>query len=157
MTCRFVYSAAAAAPSDMAVDITLLFKASVKTVKTRNKAIGVNVDSAKDEIFKKSRPKSGFSLRAKEVVSVYHASVSFSLWSTFIWSKNLKKHDHGNKTWSWSSIRLLSVQKDAQHLLIIKLTEAVSAVSIIFASATFLHRSGNMFRKYPCYFRRTKK
>ncbi|XP_027858633.1 syntaxin-18 [Xiphophorus couchianus] len=69
MTCRFVYSAAAAAPSDMAVDITLLFKASVKTVKTRNKAIGVNVDSAKDDIFKKSRPKSGFSLRAKEVIT----------------------------------------------------------------------------------------
>uniref|UniRef100_A0A3B5MIL6 Syntaxin-18 n=1 Tax=Xiphophorus couchianus TaxID=32473 RepID=A0A3B5MIL6_9TELE len=53
----------------MAVDITLLFKASVKTVKTRNKAIGVNVDSAKDDIFKKSRPKSGFSLRAKEVIT----------------------------------------------------------------------------------------
>ncbi|KAM4583142.1 LOW QUALITY PROTEIN: syntaxin-18 [Fundulus diaphanus] len=53
----------------MAVDITLLFKASVKTVKTRNKAIGVNVDSAKDELFKKSRPKSGFSLRAKEVIT----------------------------------------------------------------------------------------
>uniref|UniRef100_A0A3Q2Q9M6 Syntaxin-18 n=1 Tax=Fundulus heteroclitus TaxID=8078 RepID=A0A3Q2Q9M6_FUNHE len=68
MTCRFVYSAAAA-PADMAVDITLLFKASVKTVKTRNKAIGVNVDSAKDELFKKSRPKSGFSLRAKEVIT----------------------------------------------------------------------------------------
>ncbi|XP_014903616.1 syntaxin-18 [Poecilia latipinna] len=68
MTCRFVYSAASA-PSDMAVDITLLFKASVKTVKTRNKAIGVNVDSVKDEIFKKSRPKSGFSLRAKEVIT----------------------------------------------------------------------------------------
>ncbi|KAK5622156.1 Syntaxin-18 [Crenichthys baileyi] len=68
MTWRFVYSAAAG-PSDMAVDITLLFKASVKTVKTRNKAIGVNVDSVKDEVFKKSRPKSGFSLRAKEVIT----------------------------------------------------------------------------------------
>ncbi|KAI1888290.1 hypothetical protein AGOR_G00183500 [Albula goreensis] len=53
----------------MAVDITLLFKASVKTVKTRNKAIGVGFDSTKDEIFKKSRPKSGFSTRAKEVIS----------------------------------------------------------------------------------------
>ncbi|MEQ2235212.1 Syntaxin-18 [Ilyodon furcidens] len=68
MTWWFVYSAAAG-PSDMAVDITLLFKASVKTVKTRNKAIGVNVDSVKDEVFKKSRPKSGFSLRAKEVIT----------------------------------------------------------------------------------------
>lgn len=54
----------------MAVDITLLFKASVKTVKTRNKAIGVGFDSTKDEIFKRSRPKSGFSPKAKEVVSV---------------------------------------------------------------------------------------
>ncbi|XP_029549057.1 syntaxin-18 isoform X1 [Salmo salar] len=53
----------------MAVDITLLFKASVKTVKTRNKAMGVVFDSPKDEIFKKSRPKNGFSLKAKEVIS----------------------------------------------------------------------------------------
>ncbi|KAM9813589.1 syntaxin-18 [Neosynchiropus ocellatus] len=53
----------------MAVDITLLFKASVKTVKTRNKAIGVGFDSTKDEIFKRSRPRSGFSPKAKEVIS----------------------------------------------------------------------------------------
>ncbi|KAM9525252.1 syntaxin-18-like isoform 1-T2 [Salvelinus alpinus] len=52
----------------MAVDITLLFKASVKTVKTRNKAMGVVFDSPKDEILK-SRPKNGFSLKAKEVIS----------------------------------------------------------------------------------------
>uniref|UniRef100_A0A674PJN1 Syntaxin-18 n=1 Tax=Takifugu rubripes TaxID=31033 RepID=A0A674PJN1_TAKRU len=53
----------------MAVDITLLFKASVKTVKTRNKAIGIGFDSPKDEIFKRNRPKGGFSPRAKEVVT----------------------------------------------------------------------------------------
>ncbi|XP_028262565.1 syntaxin-18 [Parambassis ranga] len=53
----------------MAVDITLLFKASVKTVKTRNKAIGIGFDSTKDEIFKRSRPKSGFSPKAKEVLT----------------------------------------------------------------------------------------
>ncbi|KAM9759521.1 syntaxin-18 [Menidia menidia] len=53
----------------MAVDITVLFKASVKTVKTRNKAIGIGFDSTKDEIFKRSRPKSGFSPRAKEVIT----------------------------------------------------------------------------------------
>ncbi|KAM4587469.1 syntaxin-18 [Odontesthes bonariensis] len=53
----------------MAVDITLLFKASVKTVKTRNKAIGIGFDSTKDEIFKRNRPKSGFSPRAKEVIT----------------------------------------------------------------------------------------
>ncbi|TMS19250.1 syntaxin-18 [Larimichthys crocea] len=53
----------------MAVDITLLFKASVKTVKTRNKAIGIGFDSTKDEIFKRSRAKSGFSPKAKEVIT----------------------------------------------------------------------------------------
>uniref|UniRef100_A0A3Q3MH21 Syntaxin-18 n=1 Tax=Mastacembelus armatus TaxID=205130 RepID=A0A3Q3MH21_9TELE len=53
----------------MAVDITLLFKASVKTVKTRNKAIGIGFDSAKDDIFKRSRPKGGFSPKAKEVIT----------------------------------------------------------------------------------------
>ncbi|XP_053724398.1 syntaxin-18 [Synchiropus splendidus] len=53
----------------MAVDITLLFKASVKTVKTRNKAIGIGFDSTKDEILKRSRPRSGFSPKAKEVIS----------------------------------------------------------------------------------------
>ncbi|XP_049590482.1 syntaxin-18 isoform X1 [Syngnathus scovelli] len=52
----------------MAVDITLLFKASVKTVKTRNKAIGIGFDSTKDEIFKRSRPKNAFSPKAKEVI-----------------------------------------------------------------------------------------
>ncbi|XP_024126792.1 syntaxin-18 [Oryzias melastigma] len=66
MTCRFVYSGAF---REMAVDITLLFKASVKTVKTRNKAIGIGFDSTKDEIFKRSRTKSGFSQRAKEVIT----------------------------------------------------------------------------------------
>lgn len=55
--------------TDMAVDITLLFKASVKTVKTRNKAIGIGFDSTKDEIFKRNRPKNSFSPKAKEVVS----------------------------------------------------------------------------------------
>ncbi|KAE8298126.1 Syntaxin-18 [Larimichthys crocea] len=55
--------------TDMAVDITLLFKASVKTVKTRNKAIGIGFDSTKDEIFKRSRAKSGFSPKAKEVIT----------------------------------------------------------------------------------------
>ncbi|XP_061583756.1 syntaxin-18 [Cololabis saira] len=67
MTCRFVYRSDLRA--DMAVDITLLFKASVKTVKTRNKAIGIGFESTKDEIFKRSRTKSGFSQRAKEVIT----------------------------------------------------------------------------------------
>lgn len=56
----------------MAVDITLLFKASVKTVKTRNKALGVAAgDSARDELLKRSaaRSKSDFTSRAREVVS----------------------------------------------------------------------------------------
>lgn len=53
----------------MAVDITLLFKASVKTVKTRNKAIGVGFEPTKDDIFKRSKTKNGFSPKAKEVIS----------------------------------------------------------------------------------------
>lgn len=58
----------------MAVDITLLFRASVKTVKTRNKALGVAVgggaDGSRDELFRRSpRPKGDFSSRAREVVS----------------------------------------------------------------------------------------
>ncbi|RMC14345.1 hypothetical protein DUI87_09439 [Hirundo rustica rustica] len=56
----------------MAVDITLLFKASVKTVKTRNKALGVAVtgDGARDELLKRgtARSKSDFTSRAREVV-----------------------------------------------------------------------------------------
>lgn len=57
----------------MAVDITLLFRASVKTVKTRNKALGVavgGVDGSRDELFRRTpRPKGDFSNRAREVVS----------------------------------------------------------------------------------------
>ncbi|XP_074085905.1 syntaxin-18 [Macrotis lagotis] len=61
----------------MAVDITLLFRASVKTVKTRNKALGVAVggggggaDGARDELFRRSpRPKGDFNSRAREVIS----------------------------------------------------------------------------------------
>uniref|UniRef100_A0A8C2W1J7 Syntaxin-18 n=1 Tax=Chinchilla lanigera TaxID=34839 RepID=A0A8C2W1J7_CHILA len=58
----------------MAVDITLLFRASVKTVKTRNKALGVAVgggaDGNRDELFRRSlRPKGDFSSRAREVIS----------------------------------------------------------------------------------------
>lgn len=58
----------------MAVDITLLFRASVKTVKTRNKALGValgsGVEGSRDELFRRSpRPKGDFSSRAREVVS----------------------------------------------------------------------------------------
>ncbi|KAM9237778.1 syntaxin-18 isoform 3-T3 [Dugong dugon] len=58
----------------MAVDITLLFRASVKTVKTRNKALGVAVgggaDGSRDELFRRSpRPRGDFSSRAREVVS----------------------------------------------------------------------------------------
>ncbi|XP_031966415.1 syntaxin-18 isoform X1 [Corvus moneduloides] len=57
----------------MAVDITLLFKASVKTVKTRNKALGVAAagDSPRDELLKRgaARSKSDFTSRAREVIS----------------------------------------------------------------------------------------
>uniref|UniRef100_A0A674GZ05 Syntaxin 18 n=1 Tax=Taeniopygia guttata TaxID=59729 RepID=A0A674GZ05_TAEGU len=65
---------AAAPAAAMAVDITLLFKASVKTVKTRNKALGVAAaagDSARDELLKRgtARSKSDFTGRAREVIS----------------------------------------------------------------------------------------
>lgn len=56
----------------MAVDITLLFKASVKTVKTRNKALGLPAgDGARDELLRRGgpRPRSDFSARARDVVS----------------------------------------------------------------------------------------
>ena len=66
----------------MAVDITLLFKASVKTVKTRNKAIGVGIESTKDDIFKRSKTKNGFSPKAKEVVSLNTISQELANYST---------------------------------------------------------------------------
>ncbi|XP_066498198.1 syntaxin-18 [Hoplias malabaricus] len=53
----------------MAVDRTVVFRASVKTVKTRNKAMGVGYDCSKDELLKRDRHKHGFSSRAKEVIS----------------------------------------------------------------------------------------
>ncbi|XP_072315863.1 syntaxin-18-like isoform X2 [Eucyclogobius newberryi] len=52
----------------MNMDITLLFKASVKTVKTRNKVIGIGVDSGKDELLRRGRVRSGFCPKAREVV-----------------------------------------------------------------------------------------
>ncbi|XP_006277470.1 syntaxin-18 [Alligator mississippiensis] len=56
----------------MAVDITLLFKASVKTVKTRNKALGLPAgDGARDELLRRGgpRPRSDFSARARDVIT----------------------------------------------------------------------------------------
>ncbi|XP_029446961.1 syntaxin-18 [Rhinatrema bivittatum] len=53
----------------MAVDITLLFKASVKTVKTRNKALGVALEPAREELFRRSRGRGDFSGRAREVIA----------------------------------------------------------------------------------------
>ncbi|KAG1934631.1 syntaxin-18 [Pimephales promelas] len=58
----------------MAADITLLFKASVKTVKTRNKALGLIESNSRDETSAKRprpRPKErdSFSSRAREVIS----------------------------------------------------------------------------------------
>lgn len=57
----------------MAADITLLFKASVKTVKTRNKALGLIDSSIRDETggAKRARPRDrdSFGGRAREVIS----------------------------------------------------------------------------------------
>ncbi|KAM4709159.1 LOW QUALITY PROTEIN: syntaxin-18 [Discoglossus pictus] len=51
----------------MAADITLLFRASVKTVKTRNKALGVSLPES--DILRRSRPRGEFSGRAREVIN----------------------------------------------------------------------------------------
>uniref|UniRef100_A0A2K5YRW4 SNARE-complex protein Syntaxin-18 N-terminal domain-containing protein n=1 Tax=Mandrillus leucophaeus TaxID=9568 RepID=A0A2K5YRW4_MANLE len=61
-------------PIARAVDITLLFRTSVKTVKTQNKALGVavsgGVDGSRGELFRRSPwPKGDFSSRAHEVIS----------------------------------------------------------------------------------------
>ncbi|XP_016117182.1 syntaxin-18 [Sinocyclocheilus grahami] len=55
----------------MAADITLLFKASVKTVKTRNKALGLLESSSREEpgAAKRARARDSFSGRAREVIS----------------------------------------------------------------------------------------
>ncbi|CAN2388568.1 positive regulation of ER to Golgi vesicle-mediated transport [Pristimantis euphronides] len=51
----------------MAADITLLFRASVKTVKTRNKALGVSLPET--DLLKKSRRRGEFTGRAREVIN----------------------------------------------------------------------------------------
>ncbi|KAK7140823.1 hypothetical protein R3I93_015074 [Phoxinus phoxinus] len=59
----------------MAADITLLFKASVKTVKTRNKALGLIESGGRDDSSGARRPRpkerdrDSFSSRAREVIS----------------------------------------------------------------------------------------
>ncbi|KAG8453491.1 hypothetical protein GDO86_000209 [Hymenochirus boettgeri] len=51
----------------MAADITELFRASVKTVKTRNKALGVALPE--NDLLRSSRPREKFSSKAREVIS----------------------------------------------------------------------------------------
>ncbi|XP_072262986.1 syntaxin-18 [Pyxicephalus adspersus] len=51
----------------MAADITLLFRASVKTVKTRNKALGVSLPDT--DVLRKSRPRGTFNARARDVIN----------------------------------------------------------------------------------------
>uniref|UniRef100_A0A8C5LWI4 Syntaxin-18 n=1 Tax=Leptobrachium leishanense TaxID=445787 RepID=A0A8C5LWI4_9ANUR len=51
----------------MAADITLLFRASVKTVKTRNKALGVSLPET--DILKRNRPRGDFSGKARDVIT----------------------------------------------------------------------------------------
>nr|AAI06216.1 MGC130640 protein [Xenopus laevis] len=50
----------------MAADITLLFRASVKTVKTRNKALGVSLPET--DLLRKRLPRGEFSGKAREVI-----------------------------------------------------------------------------------------
>ncbi|KAL2077860.1 hypothetical protein ACEWY4_027364 [Coilia grayii] len=97
----------------MAVDITLLFKASVKTVKTRNKAIGLAFDSQKEELLKRSRPSNGFSFKAKEVISnitklkdflLQHRKdyVNLGRWTSTFVSGAMEKCSH--VTWTLNSM-----------------------------------------------------
>uniref|UniRef100_UPI00398E50B6 syntaxin-18 isoform X2 n=1 Tax=Pristiophorus japonicus TaxID=55135 RepID=UPI00398E50B6 len=53
----------------MAADITLLFRASVKTVKTRNRALGDHGELVKEEILRKGRTRAEFTARAREVLT----------------------------------------------------------------------------------------
>ena len=53
-------------------DITNLFKATIKTVKSRNKALNIGHDNDKNRILVTSRPKTDFAIKAKSVVSLYH-------------------------------------------------------------------------------------
>ncbi|KAM8940534.1 syntaxin-18 isoform 2-T2 [Pelodytes ibericus] len=51
----------------MAADITLLFRASVKTVKTRNKALGVSLPET--DLLRRNRPRGEFTSKAREVIT----------------------------------------------------------------------------------------
>ncbi|XP_063315937.1 syntaxin-18 [Pelobates fuscus] len=51
----------------MAADITLLFRASVKTVKTRNKALGVSLPDT--DILRRNRQRGEFTGKAREVIA----------------------------------------------------------------------------------------
>ncbi|XP_044139023.1 syntaxin-18 [Bufo gargarizans] len=51
----------------MAADITLLFRASVKTVKTRNKALGVSLPET--DVLKRSRARGEFSGKTRDVIN----------------------------------------------------------------------------------------
>ncbi|GLH07376.1 Syntaxin-18 [Gryllus bimaculatus] len=51
------------------MDITSLFKACVKTIRTRNKAFGLVGDSDRSRIFPQRPQKNDFTIRAKEVVA----------------------------------------------------------------------------------------
>nr|CAD7447342.1 unnamed protein product [Timema bartmani] len=50
------------------MDITTLFRACVKTIRTRNKAFGVGGETEKPKIFQNRPQKSGFVIKAKEVL-----------------------------------------------------------------------------------------
>ena len=54
--------------ANMAADITQLFKASVKTVRTRNKALGVGKENAKSNILNHGKHKTDFAVKSRDVV-----------------------------------------------------------------------------------------
>ncbi|XP_071490496.1 syntaxin-18-like [Diadema antillarum] len=65
----------------MAADRTSLFKASVKTVRTRNKALGVGKDASKSSILghSKAQSKGDFAAKSKEVVNTISKLKEFLL------------------------------------------------------------------------------
>ncbi|XP_015914709.1 syntaxin-18 [Parasteatoda tepidariorum] len=60
------------------MDITSLFKACVKTLRTRNKALGIN-EKDKNSILKNSKTKSDFTIKGKEVVGTITKMKEFLL------------------------------------------------------------------------------
>lgn len=69
--------------SSLAMDVTLLFKACVKTLRTRNKALGVVHDGDRNAILKPRQPRSDFHYRVREIVSRFLLTTSLKMLGVF--------------------------------------------------------------------------